>query len=157
MHLFLFKWPKSIPWCKFTIIFLSIANAGHWGHFQVLSIANNVQGNTLYTCVCVCVCVYTHIYIYTFVPVYSVVSLCDPMDHSPPDSSVHGIFQARRVEWVAIFLLQGNFPTQGSNLNTCLYHFHWHQIKLKVPLTVASTSLSLFFFHIFAISNYFNL
>ena len=74
--------------------------------------------------VCVCVCVYTHIYIYTFVPVYSVVSLCDPMDHSPPDSSVHGIFQARRVEWVAIFLLQGNFPTQGSNLNTCLYHFH---------------------------------
>ena len=111
----------------------------------------------LYVCVCVCVCVYTHIYIYTFVPVCSVVSLCDPMDHSPPDSSVHGIFQARRVEWVAIFLLQGNFPTQGSNLNTCLYHFHWHQIKLKVPLTVASTSLSLFFFHIFAISNYFNL
>ena len=26
---------------------------------------------------------------------------CDPMDHSPPGSSVHGILQARTVEWVA--------------------------------------------------------
>ena len=28
--------------------------------------------------------------------------LCDPMDCSPPGSSVHGIFQARILEWVAI-------------------------------------------------------
>ena len=28
--------------------------------------------------------------------------LCDPMDCSPPDSSVHGILQARLLEWVAI-------------------------------------------------------
>ena len=28
--------------------------------------------------------------------------LCDPMDRSPPGSSVHGIFQARTLEWVAI-------------------------------------------------------
>ena len=27
---------------------------------------------------------------------------CDPMDCSPPGSSVHGIFQARVLEWVAI-------------------------------------------------------
>ena len=27
---------------------------------------------------------------------------CDPMDCSSPDSSVHGIFQARILEWVAI-------------------------------------------------------
>ena len=26
----------------------------------------------------------------------------DPMDHSPPGSSVHGIFQARILEWVAM-------------------------------------------------------
>ena len=26
-------------------------------------------------------------------------TLCDPMDCSPPDSSVHGICQARRLEW----------------------------------------------------------
>ena len=29
-------------------------------------------------------------------------TLCDPMDCSPPGSSVHGIFQARVLEWGAI-------------------------------------------------------
>ena len=29
-------------------------------------------------------------------------TLCDPMDWSPPGSSVHGIFQARVLEWVPI-------------------------------------------------------
>ena len=28
--------------------------------------------------------------------------LCDPMDCSPPGSSVHGIFQAKVLEWGAI-------------------------------------------------------
>ena len=27
-------------------------------------------------------------------------TLCDPMDCSPPDSSVHGILQARILEWL---------------------------------------------------------
>ena len=46
-------------------------------------------------CVCVCVCVRAH--------AQSCLTLCDPMDYSLPDSSVHGIFQARMWEWVAIF------------------------------------------------------
>ena len=29
-------------------------------------------------------------------------TLCDPIDGSPPDSSVLGILQARTLEWVAI-------------------------------------------------------
>ena len=29
-------------------------------------------------------------------------TLCDPVDCSPSDSSVHGILQARILEWVAI-------------------------------------------------------
>ena len=29
-------------------------------------------------------------------------TLCDPVDGSPPGSSVHGIFQARVLEWSAI-------------------------------------------------------
>ena len=37
---------------------------------------------------------------------FSRVRLCDPMDHGPPGSSVHGILQARILEWVAMFLLQ---------------------------------------------------
>ena len=29
-------------------------------------------------------------------------TLCDPLDCSPPGASVHGIFQARILEWVAM-------------------------------------------------------
>ena len=35
-------------------------------------------------------------------------TLCDPMDYSPPGSSVHGIFQARVLEWVAISFSRGS-------------------------------------------------
>ena len=34
-------------------------------------------------------------------------TLCDPMDCNLPDSSVHGIFQARLLEWVAISSSRG--------------------------------------------------
>ena len=43
------------------------------------------------------------------------LTFCNHMDCSLPGSSLQGIFQARVLEWVAIFLLQGIFPTQGSN------------------------------------------
>ena len=32
----------------------------------------------------------------------SCLTLCDPVDYSPPGSSVHGILQARILEWVAM-------------------------------------------------------
>ena len=32
----------------------------------------------------------------------SCLTLCDPMDCSPPGSSVHGILQTRILEWVAM-------------------------------------------------------
>ena len=35
------------------------------------------------------------------------------MDCSPQGSSVHGTFQVRTVEWVAIILLKGIFPNPG--------------------------------------------
>ena len=44
------------------------------------------------------------------------------MDYSLPGSSVHGILQATTLEWVA--LLQGIFPTQGSNPHL-LHLLHW--------------------------------
>ena len=47
----------------------------------------------------------------------SCLTLCNPVDCSLPGSSVLGILQARILEWVATFLLQGIFPTQGSNLS----------------------------------------
>ena len=38
----------------------------------------------------------------------SYLTLCDPMDCSPPVSSVHGISQARILEWVAIPCCKGS-------------------------------------------------
>ena len=55
----------------------------------------------------VCVCV--------SVP-QSCLSLCNSMECSPPGSSVHGIFQVRILEWVAISI----FLTQGSNWVSCI-------------------------------------
>ena len=40
--------------------------------------------------------------------VQSCPTLCDPMDCSLPRSSVHGIFQARVLEWVAISFSRGS-------------------------------------------------
>ena len=37
-------------------------------------------------------------------------TLCDPMDCSPPGSSVHGILQARIQEWVVMPSTRGSFP-----------------------------------------------
>ena len=48
-------------------------------------------------------------------PLSHVQTLCDPMDCSPPGSSVHEILQARILEWVVISFSRGIFPTQGSN------------------------------------------
>ena len=36
------------------------------------------------------------------------LAVCDPLDCSPPGSSVHGIPQARIVEWVAISSSRGS-------------------------------------------------
>ena len=42
-------------------------------------------------------------------------ALRDPMDHSPPDSSIHGIFQARVLECGAIVFSRPN-PSEAENL-----------------------------------------
>ena len=59
----------------------------------------------------------THTYICCccYLVAKSYLTLCHPMNCSQPGSSVHGISQARILEWVCPSLLQGIFPTQGSN------------------------------------------
>ena len=39
----------------------------------------------------------------------SCLTLCDPMDCSLPGSSIHGIFQARVLEWSAIAFSEGHY------------------------------------------------
>ena len=65
----------------------------------------------------------------SFVQSLSRVQLfCDPIDYSPPISSVHGISQARIVEWVAISFSRGIFLDQGSNPHL----LHWQVDSLPL-------------------------
>ena len=69
-----------------------------------------------YMCI-LCLCHY-HLFIiyvsiiyqykYVCVHVLALSNSCDPVDCSPPGSSVHGIFQAKILEWVAIFSSRGS-------------------------------------------------
>ena len=61
---------------------------------------------------------------------HSVLSdaLCDPLDCSPPGSSVHGVIPARILEWAAISSSRGIFPTQGLNLSL----LHWQADSLPL-------------------------
>ena len=46
--------------------------------------------------------------------------LCDPVDCGPPGSSVHGIFQARILEWVAISPSRGSSQPRDRTLISCI-------------------------------------
>ena len=52
--------------------------------------------------------IYTQMYVYPLVT-QSCRTFCDPMYYSPPGSSVHGIFQARILDWTAISF-SGDLP-----------------------------------------------
>ena len=64
----------------------------------------------------------------------SCLTLCDPMDCSPPSSSVHGILQTRIPEWVAVPSSREIVPTQGSNMHL-LSLLHWQVGSLLLSWT----------------------
>jgi len=65
---------------------------------EVLHIFENVDKFWYYMCVLV---------------TQSCPTLFDPMDSSPPGSSVHGILQAKVLEWIAILKSPGDLPDPG--------------------------------------------
>ena len=46
-------------------------------------------------------------------------TLCNPRDCSPPGSSVHGIFQARILEWVAVSYSRGSSQPRDQTCVSC--------------------------------------
>ena len=57
---------------------------------------------------CVCMCVRVLV-------AQSCLTLCDPIDCSPPGSSVHGILQARKENWSGLlFPSPGDLPNPGT-------------------------------------------
>ena len=74
--------------------------------FSIPGVPNDMAGHLLVCDLSSCVCAK----LLQLCP-----TLCDPMDCSPPGSSVHRILQARILEWVARPSSRGIFPTQGLN------------------------------------------
>ena len=65
----------------------------------------------------------------------SCMTLCDPMDSSPPGSSVPGILQARILEWVAISFSNALLQSRGQILTSALL------FTLPCPLLPAGLAL----------------
>ena len=72
-------------------------------------------------------------------------TLCDPIDGSPPGSPVHGIFQARVLEWGAIALPccavdTNSIPGDATGQQTCTLqllkpaHARVHTLQQEKPL-----------------------
>ena len=63
------------------------------------------------------------------------LTLCDPMDCGLPDSSIHGIHQARVLEWVAISYSRGSSWSWDWTRVSCigrLILYHWAPRKPSV-------------------------
>ena len=69
----------------------------------------------------------------------SCLTLCDTMNCSPPGSPVHGILQARMLEWVAMPSSRGSSQSRDPNYVSYVCLLHWHAVSL--PLTPALGSL----------------
>ena len=79
-------------------------------------------------------CIFMYIFIHACVHAKSLQlcpTLCDPMDCNPQDFSVHGILQAKILEWVAMPSSRGIFPIQGSN-SRLLRLLHWQAGSLPL-------------------------
>ena len=71
-----------------------------------------------HVCVCMRVCSVAQ----------SCLTLFDPRDYSPPGSSVHGILQARILEWVVISFSRGSSWPRDRTWVSCIgrwIHYHW--------------------------------
>ena len=66
----------------------------------------------------------------------SCLTLCDPMDYSLSGSSIHGVFQARIVEWVAISFSRGSSQPRNRTPISCFadrFFTTWATWETQVP------------------------
>ena len=66
-----------------------------------------------------------------YVCVQSCSTLCKPMDCGLPDPSVHGIVQARILEWAAISLSGGSSQPRDGTPTSCMHFLHWQVGSLR--------------------------
>ena len=117
-------------------------------------------GEDGYTCVCVCMQGWVSLLstwgyrnTVNLLCVCSVTqscpTLCNPMDCSPPGSSVRGIFQARILEWVAVSFSGGSSWPRDRTCVSCVSYigrqilYHWAKL---MPSAMLQYKISFFFF-----------
>ena len=62
---------------------------------------------------------------------------CDPLDYSPPGSSIHGIFQTRGLKWVAISFSWGSSQLRDQTQVSCLAgRFFTDRATRETPLVL---------------------
>ena len=77
---------------------------------------------------------------------------CHPMDCSPPGSSLHGISQARTLEWVAIPFSKGSSQPRDPKLRL----LHWQVGSLPLSHTKVGTLSYLEFIFVYGVQEYSN-
>ena len=113
--------PLNLPYLAGMHLFILSQSAGT---AMSLSKPDLVGRSFILLCVCVCVCVC----VCACVHVHLCLTLCNPMDCSPPSSSVYGIFQAIILEWVATPSSRGS-----SWPNDRIHHLlHWQANSLSL-------------------------
>ena len=60
-------------------------------------------------------------------------TLCHPVDYNPPGSSVHGVLQARILEWVVMPSSRGSSRPRGQSHMSCLRH--WQMVSFTTSAT----------------------
>ena len=78
-------------------------------------------------------------------------TLCDLTDCSPPGSSVHGILQAKKLEWVAMSSSSGSSQPRDRTCASCIsriaggFFFLWLRHGGKLQLLKSGTKLRAFY------------
>ena len=75
-------------------------------------------------------------------------TLCNPMDYRPPASSVHGISQARILEWVAITFSQGFSQSRYQTCVSCITGKFFATEPSEKPQNIHTDLINYFVFYL---------
>ena len=107
----------------FGLVFFTQLNAEH-PFYPILNLLSLCLSDDL-----ISLCLHAHVFISSYHDMLQLcLTLCDPVDCSPPGSSAQGIPQARILEWAAMFLFYLWY------LSSCLLHAPFHPHSLLAML-----------------------
>ena len=101
------QWKQSLMWNMPA----TTSRTNHQNHPPWLNTYYTAENNQSFLCVRLCA--------HTCVQ-FMYLTLCDPIDCSPPGSSIHGIFQAKILAWVVISYFRGSSQPRDRTHVSCV-------------------------------------